>query len=243
MKVLLFFITFPFLLWSSEFTEANSLFHQGMFEEAIQTYNHYLQDNPTDAHAWYNKGLAHQQLNELPKASFSFEKAFHIDPNEQKIQESLVSVYEQSSIPESWQNPLNSIELKLFRITGFSWIILTICLSMITSFLLYGWIKGRKKSKLAMSVITLFLAVFAIVNFQKKQTWLSGEGFAIIANETEKIYTTESGNEISNEKPSAFGIIPGKRVNIGSVGKRVEVFINEQEHVWLDKEDVFLLNH
>lgn len=50
------------------------------FEEALAAFNRSLETNPHNAVAWYNKGIAHANLNDQDSALVAFSQAVDLDP-------------------------------------------------------------------------------------------------------------------------------------------------------------------
>ena len=59
--------------------EADNLFRQGKYEEAIAAYDEYLATKPKDIKSLYNRGRAYEELGQLEKAKDDFIKVLNID--------------------------------------------------------------------------------------------------------------------------------------------------------------------
>lgn len=59
--------------------EADNLFRQGKYQEAITAYDEYLTTKPKDVKSLYNRGRAYEELGNLEKAKNDFLKVLDID--------------------------------------------------------------------------------------------------------------------------------------------------------------------
>lgn len=59
--------------------EADLLFKEGKYKEAITAYDEYLATKPKDVKSLYNRGRAHEELGDLNKAKADFERVLSLD--------------------------------------------------------------------------------------------------------------------------------------------------------------------
>ncbi|WP_420386370.1 tetratricopeptide repeat protein [Roseivirga sp.] len=59
--------------------EADQLFKDGKYREAIQAYDEYLATKPKDVKSLYNRGRAYEELGQLSNAKTDFEKVLDLD--------------------------------------------------------------------------------------------------------------------------------------------------------------------
>ena len=50
-------------------------------QERVQQYTQQIQNNPNDAEAYYNRGLAYRHLNQYERAITDYTKAIQLNPN------------------------------------------------------------------------------------------------------------------------------------------------------------------
>jgi tetratricopeptide (TPR) repeat protein len=59
--------------------EGVELHKKGLYKQAIDCYERALKENPGDAYACYNKGLAHYELSNYSEAIRAYDEALRID--------------------------------------------------------------------------------------------------------------------------------------------------------------------
>ena len=71
----------------NESAEADNLYSQGKYEQAIGKYNEYLKIYPRHVKSLYNRGRCYEELGQYERAMEDFNKALEIDPkNTQALQ-------------------------------------------------------------------------------------------------------------------------------------------------------------
>lgn len=77
---LLVLITVGFSACNDSVTrEADQLFKDGKYREAIEAYDEYLATKPKDVKSLYNRGRAYEELGQLSNAKADFEKVLDLD--------------------------------------------------------------------------------------------------------------------------------------------------------------------
>lgn len=65
---------------NSEVTDqADALFREGKYEEAVQAYNEFLTTKPKDIKSLYNRGRAYEELGQTDQARQDFERVLELD--------------------------------------------------------------------------------------------------------------------------------------------------------------------
>lgn len=59
--------------------EADTLFKEGKYNEAITAYNEYLATKPKDIKSLYNRGRAYEEIGKLENAKGDFERVLQLD--------------------------------------------------------------------------------------------------------------------------------------------------------------------
>lgn len=78
---------------SDESYEADRLFKQGKYEEAILAYNEVVKMRPSDMKSIYNRGRSYEEVGKLAEAKEDFERALKIDPTSENVLISIGSWY------------------------------------------------------------------------------------------------------------------------------------------------------
>ncbi|XOV95245.1 MAG: tetratricopeptide repeat protein [Bacteroidota bacterium] len=88
-------LNFIFLVGCSagESHKADQLFNQGKYDEAIVAYSHFMEENPRDVSALYNRGRAYEELSNFEKAEEDFKKVIKLDEKNVNANLSLAKLY------------------------------------------------------------------------------------------------------------------------------------------------------
>lgn len=156
--------------------EADSLYSEGNYQQAIIVYNSLLKDSISPS-VYYNLGNAYYRTKEIGKAIASYERARILAPNDSNINYNLQYAYsktEDKVTPERetffliWFNALtNSTSID-------NWTVIGICSLLLAMLFLSFYLLAKKKRRANLSMylsIALFL-IFAMSNlfaFQQKR--------------------------------------------------------------------------
>jgi tetratricopeptide (TPR) repeat protein len=169
------------------FNEANALYHNKKYKEALNLYNKLENEGYNNAALYYNKGNAHYKLHEIGMAIWCFEKTLAINPqftdackNLTIANAHLIDKIENNNfigIIAQWQSWLASLNqhliVSLAILFSFIWLIL----------LILFYIKYRNKLILfKSSFVFLILSIFAYCLSYATNSYKTEHSFAIITN-------------------------------------------------------------
>ncbi|WP_162415595.1 tetratricopeptide repeat protein [Cyclobacterium roseum] len=80
--------------------EGDKYYSEGQYEEAIMAYANYLEKRPDNVKALYNKGRAHEELDDFKAAENSFKQALSQEPKNIQVLLSLSNLYHKNDNPE-----------------------------------------------------------------------------------------------------------------------------------------------
>src|SRR5690554_1068976 len=81
---------FPILLFGQgSFNQANELYQQEKYQEAIQVYEQILDNGQHSVELYYNLGNAYYKLNKIAPAIYNYEKALLLEPNNADVKNNL----------------------------------------------------------------------------------------------------------------------------------------------------------
>ena len=90
--IILFVCCFSMIGFSqndSVFSEANTLYNNGKYAEAIDKYESILDSDQHSAELYFNLGNANYKLNNIAPSIYYYEKALLLEPNDKDIQNNL----------------------------------------------------------------------------------------------------------------------------------------------------------
>src|SRR5690606_34288434 len=81
---------FPILLFGQgSFNQANELYQQEKYQEAIQVYEQILDNGQHSVELYYNLGNAYYKVNKIAPAIYNYEKALLLEPNNADVKNNL----------------------------------------------------------------------------------------------------------------------------------------------------------
>ncbi len=169
--ILLFILSFSATAQNQQlFNEANSLYNEGKYAEAIDKYQTILASKQQSAELYFNLGNANYKLNNIAPSIYYYEKALQLQPNDADIINNLafaknmtVDVIE--TVP---QGPVEKLIKNLTHTLTFNgWAKLAVALvfGFILLFLVYYFAYSSLKKRLAFvgSLILLFLVCVSLL--------------------------------------------------------------------------------
>lgn len=85
---------------NSASNKGDAFYNEGQYQEAIAAYTSYLETKPNNVQVLYNKGRAHEELDDFKKAEDSFKRALKQEPKNTQILLSLSNLYHNNDKPE-----------------------------------------------------------------------------------------------------------------------------------------------
>src|SRR5690606_24801059 len=94
----LFYLIIPLILvigcGESSFDQGDRLYSEEKYEEAVEAFNTFLQTNPKNVRALYNRARAYEELGDLENAEKDFKRALLLDDKNGQILLSLSNLYQ-----------------------------------------------------------------------------------------------------------------------------------------------------
>ncbi|MBS9525770.1 tetratricopeptide repeat protein [Litoribacter ruber] len=86
--------TLMFACGQDDSEQGDSYYAQGQYEQAVSSYDSYLEKSPRNVKALYNRGRAHEELGNLEQAEADFKKALEHDSKNVQVMMSLSNLYQ-----------------------------------------------------------------------------------------------------------------------------------------------------
>ena len=148
---------------------ANKMYQEGQFENAIQSYQKILSQGYESGPLYFNLGNAYFKTGKLGYAIFNYEKGLKLDPNDDDLIynlriANLRTVDKISELPKLfivswWEGIITS-----FSITGWSVVVLVFYLILIVSVAVYLLIRKAQLQKMAFISGSLSLAILILLS-------------------------------------------------------------------------------
>lgn len=198
------------------FSNANSLYKEGNYEEAIKLYEQIEDENLASSEVYYNLGNCYYKLNKIAPAIYNYEKALQLNPLNEDAKNNLIiarrlTLDRIEALPKSVFQKFNKNYLQKF--TYNTWAVITIVLSFIASILFllfyFAYTPSKKRTYFTTSILSfLLLSISLVITYtQYNQAKNTTEAIIYIEEVSVNNEPTDSSNEI-------FTLHEGTKVNV-----------------------------
>lgn len=242
--IITLWIANPLLAQQSPISEANELYKQGKFEEAVKAYEFIIDTHLESPEIFYNLGNAYYKTGNIAPAILNYERAKLLSPNDKDIAYNLQLVQKHvvdklEILPEFFLNRwFRGIQNSLAA-DAWSWI--SIILFFITlafaSLYLYSNREGLKKTGFFLGCIALIFSITSFSFASKRNDELINRKHAIVFSPsvTVKGAPDKSGTEL-------FLLHEGTKVKvIDSLGDWRNIQLSDGNEGWLKKENIEMI--
>ncbi len=241
--IIFLFITFSVSAASSEvdkiMQEANQMYQEGKYEEAVKLYNKIIDNDYEGAELYYNLGNAYFKLNKLGYAILYYEKALKLAPDDSDIQYNLKiakarTIDRIQEIPQlffvEWWNVL----VTSFSVTTWATIVLVFYLVLLIAiglFFLSKNVKIQKQAFLFGSFAFAILILTVILLFARIKRETSSK-YGVLTEQVQSVKVSPDDNS-----DDAFVIHEGIKFEIEDELKDwVKIKLSDGKVGWLKKE-------
>ncbi|WP_428741484.1 tetratricopeptide repeat protein [Tenacibaculum sp.] len=223
------------------FSNANSLYKEGKYEEAIKLYEQIEDGNAISSELYFNLGNCYYKLNKVAPSIYNYEKALQLNPLNEDAENNLIlakrlTLDRIEALPKSIFQKFNENYLQKF--TYNTWGVITIVLSFITSilFLLFYFSDASNKKRMyfTSSIISfLLLAVSLVISYTQ---------YSQSKNTIEAIIFAEEisvNNEPTSSSSEVFTLHEGTKVNVlDSVDNWKKIKLSDGKIGWVPSENL-----
>ena len=187
--VLLFLVSFFLVSSQSEldFEKANSLYNNGNYAAAAQSYESILNNGLHSAEIYYNLANSYYKQNRVGPSVYYYEKALILAPKDKSILNNLafaqkMTVDKIEPVPEAGFLNFINASAGLFRLD--TWAIICVCLMLVFIGFFMAYYLSYSTRKKRLFFLLGLLSVFAIfislsLTFQKERL-LNTENYAVV---------------------------------------------------------------
>lgn len=245
--LLLFFTSTTLLAQSADeiFTNANTLYKEGKYKEAIKLYEDIVATKNVSSELYYNLGNTYYKLNKVAECIYNYEKSIQLDPLNQDAQNNLIiakrlTIDRIEELPNSIFQKLNENFVQKF--TYNTWAVAVVFLSFLASilFLMYyfSYTSSKKRFFFTTSILSFILLVTTLIvtNYHYNESINTIE--AIIFSE--RVSVKNEPNENANE---LFILHEGTKVKIvDTVDDWNKIKLVDGKTGWILKDEIKLFN-
>lgn len=246
MKIVLYITTFLFSLIISaqdvaSFENANTLYNQGKYAEAIDMYQSILDKGVHSSELYFNLANAHYKLNNIAPSIYYYEKADLLAPNDADIKNNMafaknMTIDAIDVIPEAgFSKLLNNIS-NYMSFDGWAKMAVIFVFCFVVLFLIYYFSYSSFKKRLSFigSIASLFLICISLALAFHKYNLVQKDRPAIV-------FATESKvkSEPNNRSEESFRLHEGTKVQVlDTVQNWKKIKLSDGKTGWVINEDI-----
>jgi tetratricopeptide (TPR) repeat protein len=198
------------------FTNANSLYNDGKYQEAIQSYEKILNNGVHSSELYFNLANAYYKLNEIAPSIYYFEKAKQLSPNDKDIENNMpfaqnMTVDEIDNIPETGLSKIITSITNTFSFDGWAMFSVVFVFLFVILFLGYYFSYSTmiKRLSFVLSFVVLFFSVLTLFLAFQKEAYSKNDKPAIVFAQESAIK-----NEPNLRSETAFVLHEGTKVQV-----------------------------
>lgn len=241
---LLCFSLFGFTQNNKNFEEANALYNDGKYAEAIDKYESILESGNHSAQLYYNLGNANYKLNNIAPSIYYFEKALKLNPNDKEIKNNLsfaqkMTVDAIDIVPKVGFSKLINNVVNTFKTDTWAKISVVGVLLFVLLFLMYYFSYNTSKKRIAFvsSIVSLVIACFSVAMAFQKEGLNKKDNPAIVFAQESRVKADP--NQTSEE---VFRLHEGTKVQVLETyedWKKIQ--LSDNSLGWIPSKDIKLL--
>lgn len=227
------------------FNEANALYNDGKYAEAIDKYEAILDSGQHSAELYFNLGNANYKLNNVAPSIYYYEKALLLNPEDEDIKNNLTGYAQNMTIDAIDNVPqvgfariINNI-VNTFSTDTWAKMAIAGVLIFVILFLLYHFSYATSKKRIAfvVSLVSLVFAFFSIaMAFQKKSLDTKDNPAIVFAKESR---VKSEANKTSEE---VFRLHEGTKVQVlETYDDWCKIQLSDKSTGWIPSKDIKIL--
>jgi tetratricopeptide (TPR) repeat protein len=226
--------------------DANKLYDEGKYEEAISTYENILASGKESAALYYNLGNAYYRVHELAPAILNYERSLLLNPNDEDVLYNLEFARSQTVdkidtidvfFLKSWINSLAEL------MSSNEWAVLCIITFILFLISALGYVFGRyralKKTAFFVGCLLLIISLSSFFLARKQKEKYVAREYAIVFDSSVTIKSTphETGTDL-------FELHEGTKVKIRRVFENpewIEIQLEDGNTGWLKNTSIVVI--
>lgn len=226
------------------FNEANALYNDGKFAEAIDKYEAILDSGQHSSELYYNLGNANYKLNNIAPSIYYFEKALRLNPNDKDIKNNLTFAQKMTvdaidKVPQvGFSRIINNIINSFSKDT---WAKIAVCavILFVLLFLMYhfSYTTSKKRIAFVVSVVSLLIGFISVVMAFQKERLDETDNPAIVFAQESRVQADP--NKSSEE---VFRLHEGTKVQVLETYEDWnKIQLSDKSTGWIPSKDIKLL--
>ncbi|WOD45131.1 tetratricopeptide repeat protein [Hwangdonia lutea] len=239
------FSTFAFTQNNLLFEQANTLYNQGKYAEAIDKYTVILETGNHSSELYFNLANAHYKLNNIAPSIYFYEKALLLSPHDEEIKNNMafaknmtidaIDVVPETGISKFIKSTTNMMAYDAWAKTSVAFVLCFVIL-----FLIYYFAYSTINKRLAFigSLTSLFLMCVALAFAFHKFNMDKKNKPAIVFAQESKVKS-----EPNSRSEESFRLHEGTKVQVlDTVNQWKKIKLADGKTGWISSNDIKLLN-
>ncbi len=251
MKQAIYILTFLFSIVvfpqnEAIFEQANTLYNEGKYAEAIDKYNLILETKVHSADLYFNLANAHYKLNNIAPSIYFYEKALQLSPNDDDIKNNMafaknmtidaIDVIPETGLSKLIKNITNMMSFDAWAKTSVAFVLCFVIL-----FLLYYFAYSTINKRLAFigSLTSLLLLCVSLgLAFHKFNIDRNNKPAIVFAQES------KVKSEPNSRSEESFRLHEGTKVQVlDTVKSWKKIKLSDGKTGWVNSEDIKMLHN
>jgi len=238
------FSLFGFTQNNQAFEQANALYNDGKYAEAVDKYESILESDVHSAELYFNLGNTNYKLNNIAPSIYYYEKALQLEPNDKEIQNNLAFAQNMTidaieKVPDVGFSRIVKNSVNTFSTDTWAKITVGAVLLFVLIFLAYhfSYTSSKKRIAFVTSIISLFIACFSMAMAFQKDNLDKKDNPAIIFAQESRVKS--EANKTSEE---VFRLHEGTKVQvIETYNDWKKIKLSDNSTGWIPSKDIKLL--
>ncbi|WP_452224871.1 tetratricopeptide repeat protein [Lacinutrix chionoecetis] len=227
------------------FEQANTLYNEGNFAEALNRYEVILNTDKHSAELYFNVANAHYKLNHIAPSVYYYEKALALKPNDKDIKNNLAFANNMridaiDDLPEVGLSKFIKNITNRFSFDAWAKIAVALVIIFVALYLLYyfSFSTGKKRFYFVSSIMALLLAFVAISFTFYNYSLAKKNNPAIVFAQESKVKS-----EPNLRSDEAFTLHEGTKIQVlDTVNNWKKIKLSDGKTGWIQNDDIKLLN-
>jgi tetratricopeptide (TPR) repeat protein len=240
------FSGFTFSQNDKTFEQANALYNEGKYAEAIDKYESILESDIHSAELYYNLGNANYKLNNIAPSVYYFEKALQLNPNDKDIKNNLSFAQQMTidaidKVPQVGFSRIINNVVNTFKTDTWAKIAIGGVIIFVLLFLMYhfSYATSQKRIAFIISVLSLLIACFSTAMAFQKESSNKKDNPAIVFTQESKVKS--EANQTSEE---VFRLHEGTKVQVLETYEDWnKIRLSDNSTGWIPSKDIRLLKN
>lgn len=246
MKHLLFILLFCFSFIATAqnntlFENANSLYNEGKYHEAITNYLKISESKEHSSALYFNLGNSYYKLNQVAPCIYYYEKALQLSPNDSDIKTNLLfaqnmtvdafEILPQTGFSKVIQNIIGKLSYHTWAVLSILFVVL-----FVTGFLLYYFSVYQDKKRLffVISMVSFLICLCTLVFAFNQKRHIKNQNPAIVFAQE-----IDVNSEPNNRSEEVFILHEGTKVNIeDEMGEWKKIKLVDGKTGWLPSTEI-----